>query len=121
MRDGSPLPAKLEERAWFLKRDKVCRADEMSGVAFLESIRCRTVLFYGDRSLMDQWQALVCYLHGKTKTECAEPPQTWQPLLPCDIMRGWVYLTPRFLSGRAQLRDCVGPLCGEANGLLSAG
>lgn len=52
------------------RRDKVCRADEMSGVAFLEAIRCRTVLFFGDRSVTEQWQSLVCYLHGKTKAEC---------------------------------------------------
>ena len=45
--------------------------EQFSGAALLDALRCRTLLLYGDASLGEHWQALVCGAHGAAGAQYA--------------------------------------------------
>jgi hypothetical protein len=51
--------------------DGRCSMEQFSGAALLDALRCRTLLLYGDASLGEHWQALVCGAHGAAGAQYA--------------------------------------------------
>jgi len=51
--------------------DGRCSMEQFSGAALLDPLRCRTLLLYGDASLGEHWQALVCGAHGAAGAQYA--------------------------------------------------